>query len=190
MKVGPRTLEGKRIGIFGKGGFGKSTVAILKDVAQEIGDTFQRPIELWPGFQIQDRSLDPRRGQHNSTVVLHLLQSTPLETGDRVLGVTTADLFIPIFTFVFGEAQLNGSVAVVSGIRLQNEFYGLAPNPVLYHSRLVKECIHELGHTFGLRHCRSVGCVMQKSTYVENIDLKNADFCLACSKFLQDNDSL
>ena len=46
--------------------------------------------------------------------------------------------------------------------------------------RLVKEAVHELGHTFGLRHCDDWRCVMTSSHAVERLDVKDAGFCLPC----------
>ena len=90
------------------------------------------------------------------------------------------DLFTPVLTYVFGEAQLEGRAAVVSCHRLRSEAYGLPPNPRLLYDRLHKEAVHELGHTFGLLHCSSVGCVMRASRYSEEIELKEAAFCERC----------
>jgi archaemetzincin len=95
------------------------------------------------------------------------------------------DLYIPVLTFVFGEAQLDGMAAIVSTHRLQNQFYGLPHDDDLMLRRLEKEVIHELGHTFGLFHCRQFECVMRSSTYVEEIDLKRADLCDACRSSLK-----
>jgi archaemetzincin len=95
------------------------------------------------------------------------------------------DLFIPVLTFVFGEAQLNGSCAVVSTARLKHEFYGLPADDGQFVHRVEKEVIHELGHTLGLYHCRNFECVMRSSTYVEEIDLKKARMCIDCkTKYL------
>jgi len=123
---------------------------------------------------------EPARGQYNSTLMLSQLLSDPLEKADRILGVASVDLFIPILTYVFGEAQLNGRAAVVSTYRLRSEIYGLAPDPERMLARLVKEAAHELGHTFGLLHCPNPGCAMQASTYSEDIDLKGATLCDSC----------
>jgi Peptidase family M54 len=98
----------------------------------------------------------------------------------RLLGVTALDLYIPTLTFVFGEAQLAGPCAVVSTYRLRQEFYGLAPDPHLLGERLLKEAVHELGHTLNLRHCDDYRCAMAPSHAVEWIDLKTARFCPAC----------
>ncbi len=100
----------------------------------------------------------------------------------RVLGVTASDLYVPVLTFVFGEAQLDGNCAVVSTARLKDEFYGLPPRPDLLRERLLKEAAHELGHTFGLRHCADWRCVMTSSHAVERLDVKGAEFCRACKK--------
>jgi len=92
------------------------------------------------------------------------------------------DLFVPVLTYVFGEAQLDGKAAVVSTFRLREEFFGLDADPKLERTRLLKEAIHELGHTFGLIHCRNYDCVMHSSTSVEEVDLKPTDFCEDCRK--------
>jgi len=124
---------------------------------------------------------NPVRGQYHSTEILkRLLQGSPSESW-RILGVTDADLYIPILTFVFGEAQLGDAGALVSTHRLHPEFYGMPKDPALLRERLLKEALHELGHTFGLRHCPDYLCVMSASHSVERIDLKQADFCPACT---------
>jgi archaemetzincin len=94
--------------------------------------------------------------------------------------VLEEDLFIPILTFVFGEAELGGSVAVMSYHRLQNELYGLPPDRDLLAARTAKEALHELGHAYGLVHCPDIDCVMHTSTDVEAVDLKGTDFCSTC----------
>jgi archaemetzincin len=95
--------------------------------------------------------------------------------------VTDLDLFIPIFTFVFGEAQVGGGVALMSTHRLHQEFYGLPEDTRLLFARAEKEAVHELGHTYGLAHCRSFDCVMHFSNSVEQVDLRPGDFCQSCA---------
>jgi len=128
---------------------------------------------------------DPLRNQHNSSHLLAQLIDEPPEDAGRILGVCSFDLFIPILTFVFGEAQLEGIGAVVSTYRLRNEFYGGQSDRQLLMERLLKEATHELGHTFNLYHCYNPGCVMTNSTYVEDIDEKSARFCKECAAIVQ-----
>lgn len=120
------------------------------------------------------------RQQYNSTAILARL--TRLQDADptKILGVTDVDLFIPILTFVFGEAQLGGAAALISVHRLYQRFYGLPDDDELFFTRCYKEALHELGHAFGLVHCRHFECVMHFSNSIEQVDLKSESFCPAC----------
>ena len=132
-------------------------------------------------------AFDSLRGQYHSSEILKRLKKLPAAETWRLLGVTEADLFIPILTFVFGEAQLgpsNAGAAVVSMHRLRQEFYGMPTDPQVLADRLLKEALHELGHTLGLRHCLNYQCVMSSSHSVENIDLKLPQFCPKCARAL------
>jgi archaemetzincin len=137
--------------------------------------------------QMRAEILDPSfarhlsRGQFDSSEILHRMRGMARADARCLLGVTSLDLFIPILTFVFGEAELNGGCAIVSTHRLRQSFYGLPDDPVLERQRLLKEAVHELGHTFGLSHCEDYRCVMAPSHSVEWIDLKGAQFCRECS---------
>lgn len=99
----------------------------------------------------------------------------------KILMLTDYDLYVPVLTFVFGEAQLKGKAAIVSAHRLYPEFYGLPPNDELFFLRLIKEINHELGHTYGLKHCFNFECVMHSSSNVDEIDIKSHDFCKECA---------
>lgn len=131
-----------------------------------------------------DQALDPSRKQYHSTSVLALLLQAEFYSS-RLLGITPFDLFVPVLTFVFGQAQVNNRAAVFSTFRMHNEFYGLPRSAEQLSGRCLKEALHELGHTYGLRHCFDRPCVMNSSTYVEDIDLKPADFCLPCREHLE-----
>jgi archaemetzincin len=127
-----------------------------------------------------DFAYHAERQQYHSSEILARMQQQDHSDCWRVLGVTEADLYIPILTFVFGEAQLGGKYAVVSAHRLRQEFYGLPPDRDLLMERLLKEAVHELGHTVELTHCDDYRCVMAPSHAVEWIDLKESTFCPDC----------
>ncbi len=119
-------------------------------------------------------ALDPRRRQHSSTAILRWLQAR-VEAAGKVVAVTDADLFIPVLTFVYGEAQLGGPAAVVSIARLRD-----ARAAALTASRLAKEAVHEAGHLFGLVHCGEERCAMRRSASVHDVDVKGGLLCAGC----------
>lgn len=129
-------------------------------------------------------ALDARRNQYHATQILRRIGDLEPNDGVRAIGVTRHDLFVPILTFVFGEAELGGRCSVVSLHRLDERFYGLPAREPLLRERLVKEAVHELGHTFGLRHCDDWRCVMTSSHAVDRLDVKAVDFCRTCRKLV------
>jgi archaemetzincin len=155
----------------------------LGSLALELEASFGLRVEQHaPAFD-PEAGYDASRGQFNSRTLLALLLHHHPGPG-KLLAITDVDLFIPVLTFVFGEAQLGGRAAVVSSHRLAPDKYGLNPDPALLETRLLREAIHELGHTFGLVHCHDSRCVMASSPQVEGIDLKSSRFCSACRVLL------
>lgn len=153
---------------------------LLQRLVRSICEVFHTMVSLSKLTSEPSVAFDPYRNQYNSTMLLSILLNSTGTPGTKILGVTEYDLFVPVLTYVFGEAQLNGNAAVVSFFRLRPELYGLPMDAAIVESRLEKEAIHELGHTFGLIHCSDDHCVMHPSTYAEEIDLKSHTPCSDC----------
>ena len=153
---------------------------LLQSLAPALANSFRIPCRIRDARLDPQFAFHPERGQHHSSEILQAMQRYANEGAWRVLGVTSVDLYIPILTFVFGEAQMGGPCAVVSYHRLMQQFYGLPPDPNLLVERLVKESVHEVGHTFDLTHCRDYSCAMAPSHAVEWIDLKETSLCGDC----------
>jgi len=153
----------------------------LKLLAEGLAARLRAACRVEPFGQNGDFAYNAARGQYHSTEILKRLLHNPHSETWRILGVTELDIYIPILTFVFGEAQLGDIAALVSTHRLRPEFYGMPHDPELLQDRLLKEALHELGHTLGLRHCPDYLCVMSASHSADRIDLKQAEFCPSCS---------
>jgi len=159
---------------------GKVDGGLLTELAAAIAHT------LHIRCQIANATLDPEvafhveREQYHSSELIHRMNGYVTPDTWRLLGVTAVDLYIPILTFVFGEAQMGGPCAVVSTYRLRQDFYGLPADSTLLRERLLKEAVHEIGHTLHLTHCDDYTCAMAPSHAVEWIDLKGSLLCPGC----------
>lgn len=153
----------------------------LQNVVRTTAEIFGVKVELKRTDLDLRQAFDLSRNQTNSTALLAQILSRARDNANKKIAVVDVDLFIPVLTFVFGEAQLAGTAAVVSTHRLDSRFYGLQAQPGLLIRRLEKEIVHELGHNFGLYHCHQFECVMRSSTYVEEIDMKRVHPCPECA---------
>lgn len=159
---------------------GTVDMRLLDWLAKALANTFHMPSEIvGPAFDTSF-ALHAERQQYHSSEILARMQKYVNGGTWRLLGVTGLDLYIPILTFVFGEAETRGLCALVSYHRLRQQFYGLPESPELHANRLLIESIHELGHTLRLAHCDDYRCVMAPSHAVEWIDIKESGFCEDC----------
>jgi len=86
----------------------------LDRLARDLGRTFRTSCRVRDDVLDVKFAHNPARGQYHSTPILERLQSISANGNSRLLGVTAVDLFVPIFSFVFGEAQLEGNCALAS----------------------------------------------------------------------------
>jgi archaemetzincin len=153
----------------------------LREMAESIEEQFEAKVRILEDQGSLEFAYDPARKQYNSNLILKMLLETAPPDALKILGVTDLDLFSPIFSYVFGEAQFGGKCAVISSFRLRGLPDGTQQShcpPLL--NRLEKEAVHELGHTFGLSHCADPDCVMSYSKGIQCADRKFAVFCPTC----------
>jgi len=116
-----------------------------------------------------------------------LLETNQPDITTKLLAICDFDAYSDELNFVFGEAHLGGRVAAIYLPRLRDEFHVRISdknNNNLFEQRVIKEAVHELGHTFGLRHCQISKCVMYFSNSIRDTDFKDDKFCERCNKIL------
>jgi len=164
---------------------GSQDSEILSCVSREISEMFGYETEIKALLENIDFAIDFKRDQYHSTMVLEKLAERAPVNAVKVVAITEYDLFIPILTYVFGEAQLGGKTCILSTCRLIQELPSLEWESAL-KIRVVKEALHELGHTFKLRHCKDKNCIMRYSRSVTDVDLKSNQLCRYCRRLLDD----
>lgn len=159
---------------------------ILSAAEEGVRVAFGLPVRRMERIPVPAHALDPTRGQYSAVLTMKVLIRACPRDATRFLAVTACDLFIPMLSFVFGQAQMEGRIALVSVARLRQEFYGLPANTELTLGRLTKEVVHEVGHTFGLVHCLDSSCPMSLSTGIRQVDQKRTGFCGSCRTLLRE----
>ena len=164
--------------------FGYFEKGLLDKIEKDVEHEFLLPVRSREGHLDLSQFFEPSRRQYDGFRLLKEVNATFAEENEKTLGIFNVDLYIPILTYIFGQAYLNGRAGIASIYRLRNERYGIFKDEKILVSRFRKEVIHELGHTFGLIHCFDPSCVMRSSTYVEDIDQKNHQLCRKCREIL------
>ena len=180
---------------------------IISPLIQHLSKIFEDKASINSGSSLQPSSslqlsststtmppthlFDKARKQWTSDSLLDwLLESNnnPNST-TKLLAICDFDAYSDELNFVFGQAHLGGRVAAIYLPRLRDEIYVRKSdknNNTLFEQRVIKEAVHELGHTFGLRHCQISKCVMHFSNSLQDTDFKNDKFCKRCNKILKE----
>ncbi len=151
---------------------------LLLACAKNVKEVFRFEVRISEVPVYYKSAYDPHRRQFSAGKLLERIKAVHLPNMLKVIGITDTDLYEEGLNFVFGVGELKGSCALVSTHRLKTK------DERLFFERTFKELNHELGHTFGLLHCSTPGCVMNFSNSVFEVDQKSRFFCERCKKRL------
>ncbi len=155
---------------------GELSQKFLADVGAFIAASLDAQVILTAGIRLSSSTYNARRQQYYATQILQMLADLKRQDWKRTLGVVDVDLYVPELNFVFGEADMKRGVALVSLARLR-PLGSTEDSKALFIKRAATEGVHELGHTYGLRHCDNSHCVMWFSNTLAETDRKGLLFC-------------
>jgi len=175
--------------------FGKIEDYILDYLKENLLKIFNKiftEIEIIDEIKpIPNDYFNPTRQQYKASFFLYETRNTGIDLNcDRILGITDVDIYAPGLNFIFGQAEFSKSAidskaCIISITRLNPKFYGIPidneKSKNIFLERILKEAIHEIGHTLGLEHCNNY-CIMQFSNSLLDTDKKPAYFCDKCAK--------
>ena len=152
---------------------------VIEVLQNELSKVFNKQVMIGKGMPQPDYAFNKKRNQYLSTAILNaIMEQKEYASYGKILGMVDHDLYVPDLNFVFGEAGRRA--AVISLTRLRQEFYNLPQDQDLFHKRVLTEAVHELGHTYGLGHCKNPRCVMFFSNSLVDTDRKGPEFCPDC----------
>jgi archaemetzincin len=156
----------------------------IEALVKPLNNVFDQAVEIDEHLDIPPESWDARRKQFLADEILDYIPD--FQDGKRHLGILNVDIYAFGLNFIFGEADANCQKALISLTRLRQEFYGQPADENLFHERMLKEAVHELGHTYRLKHCPDRFCVMHFSNGISDTDKKKGGFCSACLKRIKE----
>jgi archaemetzincin len=158
---------------------------VLNELKSHLNEVFNLEIEFLPMKMDLGFAFDKRRGQYLASLILEKLREFKKGKSEKWLAICDVDLFAEGLNFVFGEADLEEGISIISISRLRQSFYGLSNDENLFLERIKKEATHELWHLFYLGHCQNPNCVMYFSNSILDTDRKSKFFCEKCKRILQ-----
>jgi archaemetzincin len=175
--------ESHRVGIIP---IGEIPSIAPKVIAAHISGYLNLQAVVVPPRQRPAYAFDQNRLQYNVGTIIQQMESSPVKGVKKMVGVLSVDLFVPIFTHVFGEARQGGRVALVSMYRLGKNPEDLEQPSSGLLERTAKVALHELCHLYNLTHCENRACLMHFSGNLEDLDLTPLVFCRYCMRRFRD----
>jgi len=155
---------------------------VLEAVAQGLDREFGLSSAMRESMPLPISAYNDDRRQYLSIMVIEELERLELE--GLVLGIAREDIYAQGLNFIFGEADRERGIALISIARLMQEFYGGSPDPEKLAERAEKEAVHEVGHLLGVPHCKNPECVMRYSNTISHTDRKATCLCPQCKRKL------
>jgi len=165
---------------------GEVSETVSKVVAAHFSGFFNLDAEVLDPLADPVYAFDRIRLQYDAGKILEGLQRLPFSGFKKIVAVFGGDLFVPIFSFVFGEARLGGKCALVSLFRLSRHPDGSPASHITLYERAAKVSMHEFGHLLNLHHCDDDRCLMHFSGGLGDLDKASLYLCKYCSTYLRD----
>lgn len=164
---------------------GKIEKRILEKLSKDLVKVFGLSVRIAAPIDVPDWSFNKLRNQYQGEKILSELNRLEFFEAEKILGISQVDLYADDLNFIFGQAEAPGKAALISMFRLRPKPSKKKLNNNLFYHRILKEAVHELGHTFSLSHCPDPRCVMHFSNNISDTDYKREKFCAKCEKLYQ-----
>lgn len=126
----------------------------------------------------------PPRKRYRAERLLEFLDTQIPADGTQILGLTGVDISTTKGRVkdwgVLGLGELPGTACVISSFRCRRG----ARDPRHAAERLAKVAVHEVGHTLGLPHCPTRGCLMEDARGLVATSDREYDLCSRCRRLV------
>lgn len=154
-------------------------------VSKELEEFYHVKTAILPRGEMPDSCKKPYKKRYNANKILDYLKYEKPKDIPFILALTTEGIATKKEPYeewgILGLGSRPGPVCVISTANM-----GIY-EPQL-KDRLIKVCLHEMGHNFGLPHCESgePRCFMRSANgTVRTVDEEEKFLCTRCTSYLQ-----
>lgn len=141
-------------------------------------------VRILPPEPLPEASWYPARHRYRAERILDYLAARIPPDGYRILAITGRDISTTsrghLDWGLLGLADYDHPVGVVSTYRCRTGPIDTAAARI----RLGKVAVHEIGHTFGLSHCGTAGCIMNDPGGMVSACDRAVNLCARCREDL------
>ncbi len=163
---------------------GEVDFMLVNRLATNIGPVFGRSVDILKGMKIPEEAYNVIRNQYYASILLAKLERVKANPREYVLGVCEEDIYLPDEASILGHSDAILGTAIVSLMKIRQEFYGLPEDEMKVYDRLFKQSVHHIAHLFKVSSCRNSKCVNYYSQEMFDIDNKGEKFCDICIRQL------
>jgi archaemetzincin len=156
-------------------------------VKQALAGFYNLQIRVLPPVDLPEQAFYQPRKRYRAERILTFLLEKLTADGDRILGLTGVDISTEKGNIkdwgIVGLANLGGKECVISTYRCRQSSVERTSAPII----LAKVAVHEVGHTLGLGHCSTRGCLMEDAGGMLRACNREFDICPRCRSKLKEN---
>ncbi len=162
--------------------FGKVEPALLEGIAREVRARVNAETRVDAVRPLPKAAFYAPRNRWRAEKLLEAIDADPPLGAWKVLAVTEAEISTTKGQVhdwgIAGLGNIGGQSCVVTGYLYRK--HGKTRADLV--RRLNDTAVHELGHTLGLDHCPTVGCVMRdaKGNAIKSTDTSTGQYCALC----------
>lgn len=158
---------------------------VVDEVVSAIEASYKVEVVVLPTRPLPDTAYYKPRRRYRAEKLLDTFEGTMPSGEDKIVVLTEVDISTTKGEYadwgLFGLGNMPGQACVVSTWRLRSK-----ASQRRFRERLGKVVVHELGHTLGLAHCPTQGCLMEDAKgRVSTVDGETG-FCESCRENLGD----